>query len=110
MMFGGRDGEEGMLGKSVMRVPAKRVIATLIKIIEIYKQERSEEESLAKWIGKLINGVVNGRGQIKSLDDIKTALAQIVALPSPDDDPEAYMDYGNDIKFSAKTARGECAA
>jgi len=58
----------------------------------------------------LINGVVNGRGQIKSLDDIKTALAQIVALPSPDDDPEAYMDYGNDIKFSAKTARGECAA
>jgi len=93
-----------------MRVPAKRVIATLMKIIEIYKQERSAEESLSRWISKLINGVVNGRGQVKSLDDMKSALAQTVTLPSPSDDPEAYMDYGNDIKFSAKTARGECAA
>jgi sulfite reductase (ferredoxin) len=110
MLFGGRDGEEGMLGRSVMRVPAKRVIATLIKIIGIYKQERSANESLAMWIGKLINGVVNGKGQIKNLDDIKTALVQTISLPSPNDDPESYMDYGNDIKFSAKTARGECAA
>jgi sulfite reductase (ferredoxin) len=44
------------------------------------------------------------------LDDIKTALAQTISLPTPNEDPEAYMDYGNDIKFSAKTARGECAA
>jgi sulfite reductase (ferredoxin) len=110
MSFGGRDGEEGMLGRSVMRVPAKRVIATLIKIIEIYKQERNANESLAMWIGKLLNGVVNGKGQIKNFDDIKTALAQTISLPTPNEDPEAYMDYGNDIKFSAKTARGECAA
>jgi sulfite reductase (ferredoxin) len=109
-LFGGRDGEEGMLGRSVMRVPAKRVIATLIKIIEIYKQERNANESLAMWISKLLNGVVNGKGQIKNVDDIKTSLAQTISLPTPNDDPEAYMDYGNDIKFSAKTARGECAA
>ena len=62
------------------------------------------------WISKLLNGVVNGKGQVKNLDDIKTALAQTISLPTPNEDPEAYMDYGNDIKFSAKTARGECAA
>jgi sulfite reductase (ferredoxin) len=110
MLFGGRDGEDGMLGKSVMRVPAKRVIATLIKIIEIYKQERSTNESFAMWIEKIINGVGNGNGEIKNLDDIKTVLIQTVSLPSPKDDPESYMDYGNDVQFSAKTARGECAA
>lgn len=110
MMFGGRDGEDGMLGKSVMRVPAKRVIATLIKIIEIYKQERSTNESFAMWIEKIINGVGNGKGEIKNLDDVKTVLIQTVSLPSPKDDPESYMDYGNDVQFSAKTARGECAA
>ncbi len=110
MMFGGRDGEDGMLGKSVMRVPAKRVIATLIKIIEIYKQERSTNESFAMWIEKIINGVGNGNGEIKNLDDIKTVLIKTVSLPSPKDDPESYMDYGNDVQFSAKTARGECAA
>ena len=110
MMFGGRDGEDGMLGKSVMRVPAKRVIDTLIKIIEIYKQERSTNESFAMWIEKIINGVGNGKGEIKNLDDVKTVLIQTVSLPSPKDDPESYMDYGNDVQFSAKTARGECAA
>lgn len=110
MMFGGRDGEEGMLGRTVMRVPAKRVIPTIIKIIEIYRQERSADESLTKWIGKLINGEVNDKGEIKNLDDIKKALMQTISLPNPDDDPESYMDYGNDIKFSAKTAKGECAA
>jgi sulfite reductase (ferredoxin) len=110
MMFGGRDGEEGMLGRTVMRVPAKRVISTIIKIIEIYRQERSANESLTKWIGKLINGTINDTGEIKNLDDIKKALIQTISLPNPSDDPESYMDYGNDIKFSAKTAKGECAA
>jgi sulfite reductase (ferredoxin) len=110
MMFGGRDGEEGMLGRTVMRVPAKRVISTIIKIIEIYRQERSADESLTKWIGKLINGGVNDKGEIKNMDDIKKALMQTISLPNPNDDPESYMDYGNDIKFSAKTAKGECAA
>lgn len=110
MMFGGRDGEEGMLGRTVMRVPAKRVISTIIKIIEIYRQERSANESLTKWIGKLINGTINDTGEIKNLDDIKKALIQTISLLNPSDDPESYMDYGNDIKFSAKTAKGECAA
>jgi sulfite reductase beta subunit-like hemoprotein len=110
MMFGGRDGEDGLLGKTAMRVPAKRVIPTLTKIIEIYRKERSENESLSVWIGKLINGAVNVNGQVRNLDDIKTVLMSTISLPSAEEDPEAYMDYGNDIKFSAKTAKGECAA
>jgi sulfite reductase (ferredoxin) len=110
MMFGGRDGEDGLLGRTAMRVPAKRVIPTLTKIIEIYRKERSENESLSVWIGKLINGAVNVKSQIKNLDDIKTVLMSTISLPSAEEDPEAYMDYGNDIKFSAKTAKGECAA
>ena len=110
MMFGGRDGEDGLLGRTVMRVPAKRVIPTLTKIIEIYRKERSENESLSVWIGKLINGAVNVNGQVRNLDDIKTVLMSIISLPSAEEVPDAYMDYGNDIKFSAKTAKGECAA
>lgn len=109
-MFGGRDGEDGLLGRTVMRVPAKRVIPTLTKIIEIYRKERSENESLSVWIGKLINGAVNVNGQVRNLDDIKTVLMSTISLPSAEEEPEAYMDYGNDIKFSAKTAKGECAA
>jgi sulfite reductase (ferredoxin) len=110
MMFGGRDGEDGTLGKSVMRVPAKRVIPTIIKIINIYKQERSTNESLAIWISKLIKGSIKDNGTTNKLEDIKTALMETISLPTAEDDPDSYMDYGNDVKFSAKTARGECAA
>ena len=42
MLFGGSAGEAGELGKAVMRVPAKRVIDTALKIIELYKNQRAE--------------------------------------------------------------------
>src|SRR5919202_1385318 len=41
MLFAGSAGEQGELGKTVMRIPAKRVIDTILKIIELYKQHRS---------------------------------------------------------------------
>jgi sulfite reductase (ferredoxin) len=62
------------------------------------------------WIGKLIEGTTKGNGTAKKLDEVKTALMETISLPSAKDDPDSYMDYGNDVKFSAKTARGECAA
>jgi sulfite reductase (ferredoxin) len=35
----------------------------------------------------------------------------VIQLPSsPQQDPDAYRDYGSDSHFTAKTARGECAA
>jgi sulfite reductase (ferredoxin) len=123
MLFGGSAGEAGELGRAVMRVPAKRVIDTTLKIIELYKNERAtattaggdgddddhhHHESLHQWIIRLIKG--QGSGSIKNLEDIKAALAQVIQLPSPQHDSDAYRDYGSDSNFAAKTARGECAA
>jgi sulfite reductase (ferredoxin) len=91
-----------------MRVPAKRVIDTIRKIIEIYKEEISFRGSLKEWIGKIVRG--EGTDKVKDIENIKTLLSPIVQLPPADKEPDFYRDYGNDIKFSAKTARGECAA
>jgi sulfite reductase (ferredoxin) len=122
-LFGGSAGEAGELGRAVMRVPAKRVIDTTLKIIELYKNERAaaataggsggdddhHHETLHQWIIRLIKG--QGSGSIKNLEDMKAALAQVIQLPStPQQDPDAYRDYGSDSHFTAKTARGECAA
>jgi len=57
---------------------------------------------------RLVKG--QGSGSIKNLDDMKAALATVVQLPSPQQDPDVYRDYGSDLTFTAKTARGECAA
>ncbi len=122
MLFGGSAGEAGELGRAVMRVPAKRVIDTTLKIIEIYKRERATTttttstatteadnyETLHEWIIRLTKG--QGSGSIKNLEDMKAALAEIIQLPPPQENIEVYQDYGSDSRFSAKTARGECAA
>jgi sulfite reductase beta subunit-like hemoprotein len=108
MLFGGREGENGELGKAVMRVPAKRVIDIIRKIIDVYKQERNNNETLNQWINKIVLG--EGKGRIKNIENIKEILLPVTQLAPIEQDPELYRDYGNDVKFSAKTARGECAA
>jgi sulfite reductase (ferredoxin) len=108
MLFAGDAGEEGKLGVTIMRVPAKRVVDTIKKIIEIYKHEKLSNETFSQWINKIVKG--EGTGTVKNIENIKTILLPITQLPSMDQDPESYRDYGNDSKFSAKTARGECAA
>ena len=113
-------GEAGELGKAVMRVPAKRVIDTTLKIIELYKKEGGgaaaggggddddDGETLHQWIIRLVKG--QGSGSVKNIEDMKAALGQVIQLPSPQQDPDDYRDYGSDSSFTAKTARGECAA
>jgi len=108
MLFGGSEGEYGELGKAAMRVPAKRVIDIIRKIIDVYKQERNNNETLNQWINKIVLG--EGKGSIKNIEDIKAILLPVTQLAPIEQDPELYRDYGNDVKFSAKTARGECAA
>jgi sulfite reductase (ferredoxin) len=101
-------GNASELGKAVMRVPAKRVVATILKIIELYKNERSSDETMSQWIDNVVKG--QGKGTIKDAEGMKSALEQVIQLPTPEVDPDAYRDYGSDSRFNAKTARGECAA
>ena len=108
MLLGGSAGEQGELGKAVMRVPAKRVIDTILKIIELYRLQRSGIETLHQWVIRVTKGL--GPGDIKNLEHMKEALLQVIQLPTRDIDPDSYRDYGSDYSFSAKTARGECAA
>jgi sulfite reductase (ferredoxin) len=141
MLFGGSAGEAGELGRAIMRVPAKRVIDTTLKIIELYKNERGGQvevataataspsggrsegdkdeedsgdknynhyETLHQWIIRLIKG--QGSGSIKNIEDMKAALTEVTQLPSPEQNSDVYQDYGSDSRFTAKTARGECAA
>jgi sulfite reductase (ferredoxin) len=108
MLFGGSAGEQGELGRAVMRVPAKRVVDAILKIIESYRSERASDETLHQWVTKVAKG--QGTGGIKTLEDVKALLAPVVQLPPAEEDPDAYCDFGSDSKFTAKTARGECAA
>lgn len=108
MSLGGRADGNSMLGLMTTKVPTKRVIPTILKIIEIFKSEKRSGEVLDSWINRVIEG--NGGPKIKSINDIKELLKPVVAPPTIEQDPDFYVDYGNDGSYHAKTGRGECAA
>jgi sulfite reductase (ferredoxin) len=107
MLLGGRAGENARLGKVFTRVPAKKVIDVVLKMIELYKQERNKGEGMDEWVSR----IMNGKGTtVKNLDSLQIIVDKTAQLPTPEQSPDSYMDYGNDGKFVARTARGECAA
>ena len=107
MSLGGRSDEQAMLGLTCMKVPAKRVIPAILKIIEIFKSDKKNGETLNSWIHRVVN---NGNSGAKSFNDIKEILKPVVVAPTIEEDKDFYVDYGNDGSYHARTGRGECAA
>ena len=108
MQLGGRSDGETMLGISCLRVPAKRVIPVILKIIDLFKQNKKPEDDLKSWMRRVVNGIDDS--EIKSMDDIKKILTPLIIPPSKSDDADFYSDYGNDTSYHTKTGKGECAA
>ncbi len=108
MLIGGRSDGDTMLGETCMRVPAKRVIPVILKVIEIFKSNKKPDDTLQTWIHRVATKTEDS--QIKSIKDLKDALASFEVPPTIEDDPDFYTDYGSDTSYHTKTGKGECAA
>lgn len=108
MSLGGRSDGETMLGATCHRIPAKRVIPVILKIIELFKQNKKSDDTLKDWMHRVVNGKEDS--EIKSILDIKKALDSFTIPPTKEEDPDFYNDYGSDSSYHTKTGKGECAA
>ncbi|CAD6515304.1 Sulfite reductase (Ferredoxin) [metagenome] len=108
MSLGGRSDGETMLGATCHRIPAKRVIPVVLKIIELFKQNKKSDDTLRDWIHRIVNGKEDS--EIKSVLDMRKALDPLIIPPPKEDDPDFYNDYGSDSSYHTKTGKGECAA
>ena len=108
MQLGGRSDGDTMLGVSCLRVPAKRVIPIILKIIELFKQNKKSDDDLRSWLHRVVKGVDDS--EIKTIDDLKEVLTPLTNPPSKEEDPDFYTDYGSDTSYHTKTGKGECAA
>ena len=108
MSLGGRFDDKSMLGVTCMRVPVKRTIPVILKIIELYKKNKQSDDTLSRWIDRIVHG--NESSEVKSVRDMKKILSPLVIPPSKDDDPDFYTDYGSDTSYHTMTGKGECAA
>lgn len=108
MSIGGRSDGETMLGHTVLRIPAKRVIPVILKLIEVFKANKKPGEDFASWIHKIITG--HADSAVKSIDDIKKILLPFTEAPPIEKDKDFYADYGSDSSYHTRTGKGECAA
>ena len=108
MSLGGRFDDRSMLGVTCIRVPVKRTIPVILKIIELFKKNKQSSDTLSAWIDRIVHG--NESSKIKSVGDMKKILSPLVIPPSKDDDPDFYSDYGSDTSYHTVTGKGECAA
>ena len=108
MSLGGRSDGEAMLGVSTLRVPAKRIISVILKIIEVFKSNKQDDDTLSSWIDRVVKG--HESSEIKSIDDLKKILTPLTVPPAKDSDEDFYLDYGSDTSYHTITGKGECAA
>ena len=108
MSLGGRADGDSVLGVHCMRVPAKRVIPVILKLLEIFKKNKKSDDSLSSWINRVVNG--NENSEIKSVNDLKQILSSLAVSPTKEEDEDFYLDYGSDTNYHTITGKGECAA
>ena len=108
MSLGGRADGDAMLGVNCMRVPVKRIIPVILKIIELFKKNKQPNDSFSSWIDRILKG--NENSQINSVNDFKKELSPLVVPPTKEQEKDFYTDYGEDTGYHTMTGKGECAA
>jgi hypothetical protein len=93
---GGIDKYGATFGRQVAKVPARRVPEAVVKLLELYKKERSGEEKAIDFFRRVDGKLVKDALASLQLDE-KTAK------------PEDYLDNGDDAAFKVAIGQGECA-
>ncbi len=93
MMLGGTQHEFGM---AIQSLPARLAPVAVERILEHYKANRQDGETFRGYVMRHKAGF------------FKELTADLVKPPL--DQPEMYMDWGDQEAFSLKLGRGECAA
>ncbi len=101
MSLGGKFDEDSMLGHHTARVPVKRVIPVILKIIELFKENKQPDDTLSKWIDRVVKG--NESSKITGVEDIKKEIAPLIVPPKVEDEPDFYMDFGSDTNYHTVT-------
>ena len=101
MLVGGRTGSDAALGRKLMRVPAKRVIPVILRILEIFRERKQDGDTLASWMRRVCEDA-----DTTSIADLRDLVAPLTTPPSREEDPDFYADYGSDAPYKMMTGRG----
>lgn len=95
---GGIDGDGVTFGRQPVKLPAARVGDAVVRLLELYRDERAEGESALHFF--------------RRIDDqrVKAHLADLSTVTPETTTPADYQDLGAGVDFVLHTGEGECAA
>lgn len=99
MLLGGYVGQEQIhFGDKALRLPAKTAAAAAVRVVGRFAAEREPGELFRSWLDR--SGGAAG---------VAEGLADLAAFPTPDEQPDFYVDYGETGPYVAETGASECA-
>jgi len=98
MFLGGVWGDStARFGQPTLRLPAKNIPNAIDRLLEIYKANRTNGESLFPFLERF--------GPKQMVQN----LAEFTEIPSYEEAPDGFQDWGEEKAFELKTGVGECA-
>jgi sulfite reductase (NADPH) hemoprotein beta-component len=99
VMVGGDVDETGAtFGRIAAKIPARRVVFALERLLELYRAERREDETATAFFRRV------------SLERVKERLADLETLSEEDAQPADHVDLGDEAEFKVEVLEGECSA
>lgn len=94
---GGIDRQGATFGRQIVKLPARRVPDAVLRLLELYKQERSDGEAPLAYFRRV------------DLEVVKRAVADLAEFDAATARPEDWLDHGDDAPFKVSIGQGECA-
>ena len=99
MLLGGYVGQEQIhFGEKALRLPAKNAPEAAVRVVRRFADEREAGETFRAWLDRSGGAATLGQS-LKELD----------VFPTPEDNPDFYVDYGETGPYVAEIGASECA-
>ncbi len=85
-------------GRVIGKVPARRVVTVIERLVETYERNRRDGESVTAYLGRA------------PVSELSAAIADLTVLDEADARDEDFVDLGETTAFAPETTEGECAA
>ena len=99
MLLGGYVGQTQVhFGQKALRLPAKNAAEATVRVVRRFADERQAGERFIDWMNR--SGGVN---------EVASGLKDLDQFPTPDENPEIYVDYDETGPYAAEIGESECA-